>query len=129
MKTNKVAPWEGRLVWVGTPRTGKSRNGNDWTSVDFVIEYTDEQGKERHVMFNLFGNEKVNQLFTYPVGTKLRVKWSPEARESNGRWWSQNSAYEVEEVDEKNEPAPKESPAFKPNEQTAQEEPDGDFPF
>lgn len=123
MKTNKVAPWEGRLVWVGTPRTGKSRNGNDWSSVDFVIEYTDEQGKERHVMFNLFGNEKVNQLFTYPVGTKLRVKWSPEARESNGRWWSQNSAYEVEALEVGN------TANARPSEPVDSEGEDDDFPL
>lgn len=124
MKTNKVAPWEGRLKWVGTPRTGKGRNGDPWSSVDFVLEYTDEgTGKERNIMFNLFGNEKVNELFTRPIGTKLRVKWKPEAREFNGKWWSQLSAYEVEALEGGN------TASARPSEPVDSEGEDDDFPL
>lgn len=141
MKTNKVYPWEGRLVWVGTPRSGTSRNEKDWTSVDFVLEYTDDQDKQRHIMFNLFGGEKVDELFTKPIGTKLLVKWTPDARESNGRWWSQNSAYEVTSNEEAKPSTelPQQAPAFQPNTQTARPSPkvekvnpqeeDEDLPF
>lgn len=95
MKPNKVAPWEGELVWIDSPRTGTSKKGNHWSSVDFVLKYYDEQNNERHILFNVFGDEKVNSLFACQMGTKLRVDWTPSARENNGKWWGKLEAFEI----------------------------------
>lgn len=127
MKYNKVAPWEGRLVWVGTPRSGTSRNGNDWKQVDFTLEYTDED-KVKHITFSLFGIEKVDKLLSIPHGTMLHVKWAPESRENGGRWWPSFSAYEVESAE--TAPAPTVSnPEIVPAEKQEEEGGDEDLPF
>lgn len=121
MKYNKVAPWEGRLVWVGTPRTGTSRNGNDWKQVDFTLEYADGD-KQKNITFSLFGTERVDKLLAVPNGTLLHVKWVPESREYNGKWWPSFSAYETEVVEERQTNAEKAKPV-------QEENPDDDLPW
>jgi len=131
MKPNKVAPWEGRLEWVGEPRTGKTKKGNDWTSVDFVLKYTDEQDYERHVMFNVFGDEKVNTIIACEIGTKIRVDWRPDAREYNGRWFGKNEVYGItviEDEEKKGTELPPQAPSYVPQ-NTEDSVSDGDLPW
>lgn len=118
MRTNKVAPWEGALEWVGDPRTGTSKKGRTWSSVDFVLKYTDDQDNERHIMFSAFGSDKVDTILSAKVGTTVRVQWRPDAHEYNGRWFCKFDAFDVTIVGaEKEEPKqtemPKDAPLFK----------------
>lgn len=99
MKINKVAPYEGELAWLGEMRSGTSQRGTDWQSVDFAIRYSDGQ-KDKHILFNAFGADKVGMLMATPMNTRLRVTWEPDARESNGRWWGKNADIEISVVDE-----------------------------
>lgn len=98
MKTNKVAPYEGKLIWLGEMRQGTSQRGTDWQSIDFVIEYPDGQ-RNKNILFNAFGAEKVGLLMATAIGTKLLVEWEPEARESNGKWWGKNAALDIKVAD------------------------------
>ena len=100
MKINKVAPYEGELIWLGEMRSGKSQKGNEWQSVDFTIRYSDGE-KDRHMTFNAFGAEKVGQLMALPLNSRIRVTWYPDSREYNGKWWIKNSVIEIESVEEK----------------------------
>ena len=102
MKINKVAPYEGELIWLGEMRSGKSQKGNEWQSIDFTIRYSDGE-KDRHMTFNAFGAEKVGQLMTLPMNSRIRVTWMPDSREYNGKWWIKNSAIEIEQVEDKKE--------------------------
>lgn len=102
MKINKVAPYEGELVWLGEMRSGKSQRGNEWQSVDFTLRYSDGQ-KDKHITFNAFGAEKVGQLMALPLNSRLRITWEPESREYNGKWRVKNVALEIELVEEKKE--------------------------
>jgi len=95
MTTNAVAPWEGRLFWVGTPNGGRNRNGEEWKSVDFGLVYQDHQMQEQRIVFNIFGVEKVDRLMNIPLGTEIRVTWTPDARESNGKWWPKFNAFGI----------------------------------
>jgi len=95
MKTNSVSPWEGELEWVADPRSGKSKKGNDWKSVDFVLKYKDPQGNEGHILFNVFGAEKVDKILSSPIGTMVKVMWRPDAHEYNGKWFGKLDAYDV----------------------------------
>ena len=139
MTVNKVAPCEGRLEWIDNPRTGTSKKGNKWTSVDFVLKYIDAQDNERFILFNVFGDEKVNTVFACKPGTKLRVSWRPDAHEYNGRWFGKLEAYDIAVIDEeqkeekKEEPVkqttlPLDTPAYTPK-QAVPEAPDADLPF
>ena len=99
MKINKVAPYEGDLVWLGDMHSGTSKQGKDWQSIDFTIRYSDGQ-RDKHITFNAFGADRVGMLMSLPIGTRLRVEWEPDSRESNGKWWSKNAAYEIKAVEE-----------------------------
>ena len=95
MVVNAIAPWEGKLVWVGTPNGGFSQNGEEWKSVEFVLSYTDGKLQERNIYLNAFGTEKVNRLVSTPVGTMLRVTFQPTAREYNGKWYGKNEVFGI----------------------------------
>ena len=122
MKVNKVAPWEGELVWVDNPRTGKTKKGSDWKSVDFTLKFKDDQSNERHITFNTFGLERVNKVLSAPLGSKLRVAWKPESREYNGKWWQKLDAYDITVIEADNVDA-----ANAGNDSDATE--DGDLPW
>ena len=81
MVVNAIAPWEGMLVWVGTPNGGFSQQtGQEWKSVDFALKYIDMRLQENHIVFSAFGIEKVNRILSTPLGTLLRVTFQPTAR-------------------------------------------------
>ena len=122
MKVNKVAPWEGKLVWVDNPRSGVSKKGTEWKSVDFTLKYKDDQNNVRHITFNTFGAERVDKILSAPIGTKLRVAWKPDSREYNGKWWQKLDAYDITVLDE-NKVA--DAPSVD-NSETAE---DGDLPW
>lgn len=139
MKINKIAPFEGELVWLGEMRQGRTQRGKDWQSIDFVIKYSDGQ-YEHQLCFNAFGSEKVALLMAAPMGSRLRVEWEPESHEYNGKWYTKASAIEIKVVDqqEPEEPkqeAPKQAPAAQPSapaytpQEPAPEAPDSDLPF
>ena len=107
MVVNAIAPWEGKLVWVGTPAGGQSQNGEEWKSVEFVLAYTDGKLQERHIHLNAFGVDKVNRLVAMPLGTVLRVSFQPTAREYNGKWYGKNEVFGISIVQpQAQQPAP-----------------------
>ena len=122
MKVNKVSPWEGELVWVDNPRSGKTKKGTDWKSVDFTLKFKDDQGNERHITFNTFGPERVDKVLSAPLGSKLRVAWKPESREYNGKWWQKLDAYDITVIE-----ADKVDASNAENDSDAAE--DGDLPW
>ena len=139
MKINKIAPFEGELVWLGEMRQGRTQRGKDWQSIDFVIKYSDGQ-YDHQLCINAFGSEKVALLMATPIGSRLRVEWVPESHEYNDKWYTKASATEIKVVDqqEQEEPAkeepqqatalPPSAPAYTPK-QPAPEAPDSDLPF
>ena len=143
MIVNAVAPFEGELVWVGTPSSGQTRNGEEWKSVDFVLKYTDMKMQEGHICLNAFGVDKVNRLLNMPLGTTLRVTFQHTAREYNGNWYGKNTAFGISVVTdqtpaqqkEEQKPAPQASaPVYNQNQTVSTSQPQGandeeDMPF
>ena len=131
---NAVSPWMGRIVWIGEPRTGKTKKGNEWKSVDFTLKYTDVQGQEQNITFSLFGAEKVDTIQEAGIGAMVKVLWRPDSHEYKGKWYSKFDAYDVTVVGEKKEEPkqatvlPPSAPAYTPQ-QSAPEAPDADLPF
>lgn len=133
MIVNAIAPFEGELIWVGTPSSGQTRSKEEWKSVDFVLKYTDGKMQEAHICCNAFGVDRVNRLLAMPIGTTLRVTFQPSAREYNGKWYGKNEVLGISVVNEqkKEEPkpqaeAPASAPAYTP---APAADPDGDLPF
>lgn len=133
MKENKVSSFEGELVWKDAPRTGKTKAGKDWSSIDFVIKYNDGQGNERKILFNVFGNELVNTVIASDLGSVLRVDWRPNAREYNGKWYGNNEVYGITVVCEPEKPRqtelPQSAPIFPERQPASPKETDPDYPF
>ena len=113
---NAVSPWTGRLLWVDVPRSGKSKKGNDWKSVDFVMEYKDPQGNDGKILFNVFGEENVEKVVSAKPGTMLKVLWRPSAREYKGKWFAKFDAYDITVyyADNRQTRLPEGSPSYGP---------------
>jgi len=125
---NAVSPWMGRLLWVDSPRSGKSKKGNDWKSVDFALDYKDPQGNDCKILFSLFGAEKVDKILSAKIGDAVKVMWRPSAREYNGKWYAKFDAYEVSVMDERKQTElPSSAPAYAPQAQAPADDPG--FPF
>ena len=128
---NAVSPWLGRIVWVGEPRTGKSKKGNEWKSVDFTLTYKDVQDQDQNITFSLFGSEKVEAIQKAGIGAMVKVMWRPDSHEYQGKWYSKFDAYDVTVMDEKKEEQkratifPPSAPAYEPKD----EAPGADLPF
>lgn len=107
MAENAVAPWVGTLSWVGEPMGGTSRSGNTWKSVDFTLCYQDTHMKDKYITFSAFGEDRVDKILSFPLGTVLRVSWWPESVQSRDgdRWFSKNSVLSVSEA---SAPSPRE---------------------
>ena len=100
MVVNAVAPWEGQLIWVGTPNGGFSQQtGQEWKSVEFALKYTDMRLQEKNIVFSAFGLDITNRILSIPLGSTVRVSWSPSARQGqDGRWWGKCEAFGVTAV-------------------------------
>ncbi len=65
---------------------GDSSRGH-WVRGGFVIEYGDEY--PRNVAFSLFGEDKVAAAQAIAPNTSVQVKYAPESREFNERWYTE----------------------------------------
>ncbi|WP_340111093.1 DUF3127 domain-containing protein [Maribellus mangrovi] len=97
---------KGKIDQILEPQSGVSRAGKEWKKQDFVIE-TDEQFP-RKVCFTLFG-DKVDMVSDIAQGQEVEVSFNLESREYNGRWFTNATAWKIDQVSEDNnlpEPPP-----------------------
>ena len=126
MATNSTSTYQGEIVWIGQARSGESKKGRRWTSVDFVVKYTDRKDEVRHVLLNAFGDDLVDKVIDKGEGSVVRVSAVPNARQaSDGRWWGSLSAFDIS--DPKNKRDEDDEPAMRGNE--GHDTAEGDLPF
>lgn len=88
---------EGVITHALPPRSGKSRDGNDYTCAEYVIE---EQGLRwpRSLVFAVFGSERIGQM-ALREGEYVRVSFDTRARQGgDGRFHNTVRAYKAERV-------------------------------
>ena len=85
---------EGKLIKTLPEVTGEGKNGT-WVKVDFVIETFGEYPKT--VCFTAWGDYADTAKNT-AIGTVINVKFSPESREYNERWYTELRAYSIIKV-------------------------------
>jgi hypothetical protein len=115
MVVNAIAPFEGKLIWVGTPNGGNTQSGEEWKSVEFVISYTDGKLQERNICLNAFGVDRVNRILSTPLGTMLRVTFQPTARQYNEKWYGKNEVFGITVIQpqaQPQQPAPQYPPQY-----------------
>ena len=83
----------GRIIAVLPPQSGVSqRTGQQWASQQFVIQ-TDERFPQK-LLFKVFGMDRLQQ-WNIQMGETLTVQFTADAHENNGRWYGENTAYNV----------------------------------
>ncbi len=83
----------GKIIAALEARGGVSqRTGNSWKSQEFVIETHDQYPKK--CMFRVFGEDRLRD-WNIQVGEELTVSFDIDAREYNGRWYNDISAWKV----------------------------------
>ncbi len=88
----------GSIVQVCTKQSHPKRDGSgNFIQQTFVIQ-TDGQ-YPKMVAFLLKGEERVNNFEKYnSIGQVVTVKYDPESREYNGKWYTDLTAYRIESV-------------------------------
>lgn len=71
---------------------GDSAKGH-WMRSGIVIETTEEYPKQ--IAFTLLGQDNIASVRDLAVGSIVTVKFSPESREYNGRWYTDLRAISV----------------------------------
>lgn len=86
----------GKIIAALEPKSGtSSRTGNTWMSQEYVIETHDQY--PRRCCFRVFGEEKIKNM-NIQVGEELTVSFDIDAREYQGRWYNDISAWKVDRV-------------------------------
>jgi hypothetical protein len=92
-KKNMAIEIAGTLITLLPEQSGTGINGN-WVKQDFVIETEDQYPKK--VCFSAWG-DKASLIKNISVGTKIKVSFSPESREFNGKWYTDLRAWRIEQ--------------------------------
>ena len=89
---------QGKIIAALEPRSGESRRnpGEKWMSQDFVLQQHDQF--QRKLAFTVWGADRL-QRFNIQVGQEVSVMFDIDAREWNGRWYTDIRAYDVRPVD------------------------------
>jgi hypothetical protein len=87
---------QGKVIAALPERSGVSARG-EWKSQEFVIEYQEGQ-YPRHMAFSVFGADRL-QRYNIQVGQTVLVAFDIDAREWNGRWFTDIRAFDVRQVD------------------------------
>lgn len=87
----------GRLVKILDKETGMSKSNKSWIKQNFVIE-TDAKYNPL-ICFDLFGEDKVDML-TFAIGDTINVEFNLSSREYKGKYYTQASAWKIENVSE-----------------------------
>lgn len=86
--------FEGKIIEILPAREGISKAGSPWKTQTYVIQ-EEGQAYPRKMAFDVFGEERINSM-CIAKGEKLKVYIDIDAREYNGRWYNEISAWKVE---------------------------------
>lgn len=87
----------GKLLMKLPLQSGIGRTGNSWQKQEFVIETIEQYPKK--VCANLWG-DKLDMLETVNIGDTVKVSFSIESREFNGKWYTDVKAWKIEPATE-----------------------------
>lgn len=109
----------GRVQKIFDIQNGVSKSSKEWSKREFLVE---EEGKyPKQVCFSLF-NDTIDLIDEISVGDLVKVLFSVESREYNGKFYHNVNAYGVYKV-EINEQQPKDE------EVSEEDSSGGDLPF
>ena len=102
----------GKLLQKLPLQSGIGRTGNSWQKQEFVIETIEQYPKK--VCANLWG-DKLDMLDTVNIGDTVKVSFSIESREFNGKWYTDIKAWKIEPATENPAQPATATPAYQPS--------------
>ena len=116
----------GRLMQVLPEQSGQGQNG-PWLKQIFIIETQEQYSKK--IAF-ICWNDKAEILKQLKPGDELRVSFSLESREFNGRWYTDAKAFRIEALSGAGRTSPSDfAPAREMNYSEAPPDIKDDLPF
>ncbi len=83
----------GRVIAILEKQSGVSKATNrEWSSQEYVIEVPGQY--PRKICFRLFGEDRINEAHIQ-MGEEITISFDIDAREWQGRWFTQINAYRV----------------------------------
>ena len=83
----------GKLFKKLPEQNGESQRGL-WVKMEFVIETQEQFPKQ--VCFSLWGEDKVAIVRNMQLGAEMKVYFSPESKEYNGRWYTDLRCFRID---------------------------------
>lgn len=87
---------QGKIILKLPLQSGVSKQGNNWTKQEYVLETMDSSAYPRKIHFDFFG-ERANQ-YNLEVGQIIKLSFDIESREFNGRWYTSIRGWKAEDV-------------------------------
>lgn len=92
---------QGRVIYVGQIQTGVSKNsGKTWRKQEYAIETQGQYPKK--VAFSVM-NDKIEQ-FNIQMGLTIDIDVDAQSREYNGKWYTELTAWRVNNLGMTNQP-------------------------
>ncbi|MBQ0114848.1 MAG: DUF3127 domain-containing protein [Bacteroidales bacterium] len=85
---------QGKVILKLPLQSGVSKNGNNWSKQEYVLETMDSFPKKVH--FDFFG-DRINQ-YPLEVGQIIKLSFDIESREFNGRWYTSIRGWKAEDA-------------------------------
>ena len=91
--------FKGQILHIGGVKEGKTKDGKEWSSIDFVAEETEGQYPQKGV-FSLFKSgeyiKNAKEFSKYnKIGDVVVIDFSMKANEYEGRYYGANSVFKI----------------------------------
>ena len=90
---------KGKVHAILAEQKGTSANGKEWAKIDFVIEEVDGQYPKK-VSFTAMGDKLLPVVKSLSVGQLVEVHYNLDAREYNGKWFTNINAWRIDKNSE-----------------------------
>lgn len=101
----------GIIIAVLDTQSGVSQSGKNWMRQEFVVETQEQYPKK--CCFRLFGEDKIKAA-ALAQNMRVTVDFDIDAREYNGRWYNDVSAWKVTNLDAPQQAAQPQAQAYQP---------------
>ena len=82
---------KGKIIEVLDIKSGTSKNGKEWKSLEFIFESIEQFPKK--ICFNMFGN-KIDETPINEI-VECTVHYDLNSREYNGKWFTNASVWKI----------------------------------
>lgn len=90
---------KGKVFAILAEQKGVSASGKEWAKIDFVIEEVDGQYPKK-VSFTAMGEKILPIVKSLSVGQLVEVHYNLDAREYNGKWFTNINAWRIDKNSE-----------------------------